>query len=328
MGGNALKNTYTRRYDRDEYKQLESSVLIRLLSDIRIDKVRLIPAYHNKESFGDMDVLVSYAEKINIIDIVKEIFNPNEIVKNDTVVSFDYKEFQIDLIRVPAEVSDYAHAYFGYNDLGNLIGKLCHKFGLKHGHTGLYLPLRDGDNMFAEILINSDHRKTLKFLGLDCERFDLGFDDLDSIFNYVSSSKYFNPDFYQLENLNNIARTRDRKRETYNKFLKFCDTYTGPKWTTFSHDKSDYLQMIFDAFPEAYPVVQEKVMQLSAKKHMRTKFNGEIVSMLTGLKAKELGMFMKHLKTLWNFSDTILMYLDDAVIQQNIIKEHLNYVPK
>ena len=61
MGGNALKNTETRRYERDEYFALVETVLARLrsLPSFRERRMAAIPAYGTKESFGDMDVLVA-----------------------------------------------------------------------------------------------------------------------------------------------------------------------------------------------------------------------------------------------------------------------------
>ena len=134
------------------------------------------------------------------------------------------------------------------NDAGNLCGKLFHKFGLKHGHKGLVLPLRDGDNHFEDVHLTFNHDDALKFVELDPEKYNAGFDSLDALFKYVASSPYYSPEFYKLENLNTIAKVRDRKRTTYNKFLEFGERYTGPIYTEFNKDKSVYLERIFDAF--------------------------------------------------------------------------------
>lgn len=110
MGGNALKNTTTRRYAADEYFAVASEVMQKLLSNIgAINQTDVIEAYRTKESFGDADILYSTypGQGIYVIDI-QRVFNPNEIVKNGDVISFDYKELQIDLIYSAADCYDYA----------------------------------------------------------------------------------------------------------------------------------------------------------------------------------------------------------------------------
>ncbi len=171
MGGNALKNTLTRRYDVKEYHNL-SEELINKFDSLLYSKIEVIPAYSNKESFGDMDILYSThdnkpIDKENFVSI----FEPNELVQNSNVISLDYKQLQIDFIHTTQEEFDYALNYFSFNDCGNLIGKCVRQFGLKHGHNGLILPLRDGNNMFGEVVLTLDYNKGLEFLGFDVNRY-------------------------------------------------------------------------------------------------------------------------------------------------------------
>jgi DNA polymerase/3'-5' exonuclease PolX len=112
----------------------------------------LYSVYNNKESFGDMDILYStYDNKSINKNAFNFIFAPTEIVQNTNVISLDYKQLQIDFIHIKEDEFDYALNYFGNNDLGNLIGKIARQFVLKHGHNGLILPLRDGNNIFGKL---------------------------------------------------------------------------------------------------------------------------------------------------------------------------------
>ena len=327
MGGNALRNTNTRRYELDEYLRIASLVTVKLSSLQNVCRSCVIPHVRDKQTFGDLDVLYStWSEAPSGRDAIQRMFEPNEIVKNGEVISFNVEELQVDIIHSSHSSLNYALNYFSWNDAGNLIGKLFHNHGMKHGHRGLVLPLRDGDNKFADVPLTLNHDDALKFVGLDPDVFNHGFDNLDQLFKYVASSPYYNPEFYKLENLNTIAKVRDRKRETYKKFLAFGEAYTGPAYTEFNRDKSVYLERIFDAFPHAYAKFEEANARLATQKFLRQKFNGDIVKEITGLTGKQLGAFMKHLREQFDFGDAVVLYLSEATIRKNVIHQHQNFV--
>ena len=326
MGGNALKNTVTRRYTRDEYFAAWAEIYEKLSGHTGRNVV-LIPSYKEKDTFGDMDIL------IDTYDIPKHVFtdsflidnfSANEIVRNGDVISFNYVDLQVDLIFT--DTFDYSLCYYSYNDLGNLVGRLAHKFGLKHGHNGLLLPIRDDHHVYKEIVLTNDYDVTLEFLDLDVPTFHKGFNTLEDIFKYVSSSKYFRPEIYLFENLNNIQRTRDKKRPTYNKFLEWCKTqkFEQKEWYT---SKTDALNYAIEYFDEDNPVTlfrnvyENTFREIAARKYISSKFNGELVMEVTSLSGKSLGEFMKYLKTSTNFKyDSFIMSKTDEQI-----KEHIRY---
>ena len=291
MGGNALKHTQTRRYALQEYTELYNALSVRLNSMLGPHKQALIPAYREKTSFGDMDIVYD-GPRLSVDDVERE-FSPNEIVKNGDVISFNYDQLQIDLINT--KTFDYSLCYFSYNDLGNLIGKLARRAGLKHGHNGLFLPLRLAEHYQVDIPVTTDYSAALEFLDLSPERFRQGFDTLQDIFDYVAGSRYFNPDAYKLENLNNIARVRDRKRSTYREFLKYCET-AKPGSHAAKVDTVLYLPQIFDAFPDVRPRFMAEVAEMQVYCAAKDKFNGDVVTKLTGLTGKRLGEFIQYTK--------------------------------
>lgn len=326
MGGNALKNTPTRRYSKEEYEVIYDKVMEGMIKlNKRVGAARDIQAYKTKESFGDMDILYTTWDETPLnVEEVKEVFSPNEIVRNTNVISFNCEELQVDLIHSKLYDYKYAHNYFAWNDLGNLIGRLAHQFGLKHGHKGLMFPIREADQVFAEITISMDHNKVLRFLDLDVDVYNAGFDTLEDIFKFVSKSKYFNPEFYKLENLNHVARIRDRKRSTYNLFLEYCETLENTFWKP-EKDDTKYVEKVFDFFPEALPKYQETMRDVALLRYARTKFNGTIVGELTGLENKQLGMFMQHLRGLFWFDIHTIVHLPQALIEKKILEEFHNF---
>ena len=315
MGGNALKNTHTRRYAAAEYYALYEGLAKQISSMLCANSMlALIPSYRAKETFGDMDLLYS-GEPLSVGSI-KRALSPNEVIKNGDVISFDYHELQIDLINT--KTPGYSLAYFSYNDLGNLVGKLARRHGLKHGHTGLYLPVRSGTHFLKEILVTTDHDEALEFLDLDPAIFHAGFDDLSDIFNYVASSKYFAPSSYALENVSSKGRVRDKKRHTYQEFLKFCGT-CDTKVLDMGSDKAQHLPGIFKRWPHVREEFQTVTNDLLLREAANAKLNGSLVAELTGLTGTKLGEFMRQIRTHEILGDNcILVHLTHATIQQQV----------
>jgi hypothetical protein len=299
MGGNALKNCATRRYQAEEYHHLSFEVAYDLMN--RGLTCTRIPSYFSKESHGDLDMLVkSSTLPPNWTEKIVEWFAPKEYVKNGNVLSFEYKEFQVDLIATPDNEWLSSFQYFAFNDLGNLIGRVAHSRGLKLGHDGLTYKFF-GDNerhLFKEIHLLGDWKDILPVLGYDYERWEKGFDTLEDIFEFVVSSPFFNKSIYALENRNHAARTRDQKRKTYMEFLKWLESYqeTDAQIHHSKTSKEDWLTHIMLAEPNFGYQYQETAKEYEQAQEYKKRFNGELVSQWTGLKTQELGKFMKWLK--------------------------------
>jgi hypothetical protein len=304
MGGAALKNCTTRRYQAEEYHQLEQEVLDIISNNFPFDSVSTIKAYTLKESFGDMDVLActDKYDPCNIEDKLIRLFNTKEVVKNGNVVSFEYKQFQIDLILT--RPADYVSSqqYFAYNDLGNLIGRVAHSMGLKLGHDGLtYKFYADKTQVFREITLLKDWEQILPVLGYDFSRYQQGFDALEDIFKFVVSSSFFNKSIYALENRNHAARTRDAKRKTYTSFLEWIEHYEETNTQNAQKyrggtDKSGWLPYLFEKIPTFKEQYEQAQADLAYHQEFKRRYNGELVAGWTGLQGKELGAFMSYVK--------------------------------
>lgn len=157
MGGNALKNTATRRLDRAAFERVSLDVVAGLEAAFPTARVVVIPAYATKADFGDLDVLMT-AEDVEAhggVEALKGLattrFGATEVVRNGPVLSFDHRDaaapaepgFQVDVIVQARESFDFALNYFSFNDLGNLIGRTAHKQGASFGHDGLWYVYRD-----------------------------------------------------------------------------------------------------------------------------------------------------------------------------------------
>jgi hypothetical protein len=318
VGGNALKNTKTRRYNRDEYLVLEADVIEMFKNAFPKSRIEAIKAYRTKESFGDMDILIEVVDGDIYSsdwchDLIKQTFKPNQIAKNSNVVSFDYREFQIDAIFTPSNIYQSSIDYFAWNDLGNFTGRLAHKLGFKYGHNGLVFVFRDGNYMFREIPVSTDTKAIMEFLDLDFDVFSNGFNTMEEVFKFASSSKYFNKHMYAEENRNHKSNIRDRKRKNYHDFVVWMNNTPnlpeypwedmkeqgGPKY------KDEFIKLAYDKFPQFEVKHKQALVDYENHKIIKEKYNGEFVNDLTGLMHKELGEFMAFVKNSFNSRQTM-----------------------
>jgi hypothetical protein len=323
MGGNALKNTQTRRLSKAEFEAVSAAVADTLARAFPAGRVASIPAYRAKADFGDLDILLSTegmaagggGERLR--RLATDTFNATELFKNGSVLSFDYRSkpdqaepgFQVDVITSPEIEFDFSLAYFSFNDLGNLIGRTAHKQGASFGHDGLWYYFRDGDYSFREILLTRDHDLALRFLGYDPSRFHRGFEDLEEIFQYVAGSEFFNRDIFLLANRNNQSRVRDRKRKTYTEFLQWCEARPNLPAYTYPEDKASWLPRLFRWFPAFEDDYRAAQRDLAILRQVKTRFNGEIVAKLTGLHGKELGGLMKQIRNGFDSSEALHQFV-------------------
>lgn len=326
MGGNALKNTQTRRLDRQDFERVSAAVAAGLLRAFPQARVEVIPAYASKADFGDLDVLVTAEEVVAhggadaLERLAVERFCATDLYRNGNVLSFDYRAdaaqvqpgFQVDVITMPRASYDFALNYFSFNDLGNLIGRTAHKQGASFGHDGLWYPMRDGDHRFRDILLTRDFDLALRCLGYEPARFHAGFDGLEDIFEYVAGSAFFNRSIFLLENRNYQSRVRDRKRKTYTGFLQWCEERPCLPAFHYPLDKAEWLPRLFEWFPAFRADHAQALADLAAQRALKARFNGDLVSAWTGLTDKALGALMRRFKASFESPGQMAGFLSTA----------------
>jgi len=321
MGGRALKNTYTRRYSKQEFETISKELLEKIRETFLKADTPLY--YHNKETFGDIDIIVSVFEEemVDVRDYITQIFRPNEIFHNGNCYSFDYKEVQVDFMCVTHEHYDSNYHYLAFNDLGNYIGRIAHRLGLKYGQEGLwYNHYQKGQNL-GRVMISKDYREIFKFLDLDYDRWLEGFDELEDTFKFVTTSKYFDTEMFQLDNLNRINRERNVKRASYMSFLDWINNeYEHREGEVL---ESNLIKTIDTVFPDAnFSLNIKEIEYIEAKKaYVNAKFNGSMVMRKYGLEGAEIGKALKDFRRSieadgYSFDDYLL-----AETQENIFEE-------
>lgn len=304
MGGNALKNCYTRRYEKEEYENLKTEVVDLLKNSLYFYDIAIPQSYRNKKTFGDMDIVVRFNQETDLKSLIKQLFNSKELVSNGDCISFEYKEFQIDLIKEDTYFKTKLE-YLNWNDVNNLIGRIAHKFGLKYGHQGLvYVIKNESGYRPKEILLSDNMKLILEFLGFDVDTYSFGFDNLIDIYNFVINSKFFNSEIFSFEDLNHINRVRNRKRPTYQGFIDYINEpqikeyIDNKKQFQFNQDKSTYLNRLDLYFPQIkiYNFIDSYNKEIEVQDKIKDKFSGGKVAQLTGLTGQELGYFIAYFK--------------------------------
>lgn len=299
MGGNALKDSGATRVSNEEYQILKAEVLEILRSNFKGILCVVPESYRNKATHGDIDVIVSCLDVAGNREHILEIFGTDiHVMQSNQGMALLYKGVQVDLIEMPAEDFSSSYNYYSYNDLGNLLGRIFHKFGLKFGHKGLMYIVRDEkSNPIGEIILSKSMHEILDFIGLNYETWLNGFEGLTDIFEFVIGSPYFNKEIYSYENLNAPNRVRNKKRPTYREFLKYLQNRAEdvPAFI-FGRDKSVYLGRIFEKFPYGLEEYKQILEVQAMKKTRRQLFHGEMVKEVTGKTGKELGELMAKLR--------------------------------
>lgn len=260
MGGNATVQFGTKRISKREYQVAYQAICDLMASAFPANDHDVqygdIPYFADKSDFGDMDFLSTvppqFFEQLIETDLAKKIgFEVVGKVKNGGVTSYalQYSDsnavhepfsFQFDYIFSQPQDYQFTRNYFSYNDLGNLIGRVAAAYGYKFGFDGLFKKtLLDNNNRILELsypitkhnmlpynhkietLLTKDYDEALEFLGFDVDRYHKGFSSKQEIFEFVSSSTFFDPSYFALENRNHYQRVRDIKRTTYSEFLDY-----------------------------------------------------------------------------------------------------------
>ena len=317
MGGNALKTVGVERKDLEGYTEVVDVVVACLRRLFRRVEVAPIPFYKEKTSFGDADILIGDAFlPSQWKKILHLVFPHSTFVENGDVLSFDVNKFQVDLIVVPSESFDFALNYFSFNDLGNLMGRVARKIGLKYGHLGLFAPLKDGTNQFAEVLVTKNTEEAFSVLGYSYSRFLEGFCSMQDVFAFAMSSPYAVKDIFLLENRNAKARQRDSKRPNYHAFLEWLDSSYIPEQEVLPPAGIEWIGDRIPWFAERLNVALDNHEE--AKK-LRRAWNGDLVNQMTGFEGPLLGKFMQYCKNKPDFEQAVFSSGIDLWVQKQAL---------
>lgn len=326
MGGNALKNIETIRLNSEEYFSITESILHKLRNLFPERKINYIESYRQKESFGDLDILISGCIFPDIKNFIYKHFGNTEVFINSNIVSFGFlidpltkKYFQIDLIFVREDIYNFSLNYFSFNDLGNLIGRITNRFNFSFGWDGLNYKVYNGVKFIDKVNLSLDFEQTLTLFDFDVSAFKQGFETLEDVFYFVSKSKYFKPEIYILSNRNAEDRKRDKKRKTYVLFLEWLEQ-NRDKFNNVEQPILDE-QSILKHF-DKLETVQKIIEKDNFNNKVNSKYNGNNFKSTTKLEGIELGKFISLFKNSFASLDdynTFILEKDLPFINKTVI---------
>lgn len=291
MGGNAIKDA--RRIDRTEMVQI-CYELQDLFPELKMKPIR---AYRQKPDFGDIDIVIETQPHLSIKDLVRKRLNPPTEYDNNQFYSFEYKGVQVDFIQMSPQTFLSSLAYFGWNDLGNFIGRIARSLNFKYGHDGLSYELHLADHYKLNVHVSSDTNEILEFLGYDPEQWNKGFDTKEEIFAYAASSKYFNALYFSLEEQGHVDRIRNKKRKMYQDMLTYIENNgIEPKPKLTQEERQVHYDRAVERFGNYFDEeVKASKQRYDISRKAKEFYNGDLVSKATGLTGKELGVLMRKI---------------------------------
>lgn len=325
FGGNLFK---AGRVSKERYNEIVAS-LIPVLDKHFGNAYRIPIAYHEKADYGDVDIILDAGYVQNNQTWERELFDDlgieglYDVHRVRNVISMLYMNFQVDIFLVGSRRLESTYNFMCYNILGNLIGRLYHKFNLRYGEDGLFYVLRGFNNHISkEISVTRDMEKMLSFVGLSYGRWKMGFNTLPEIFDYVISSTYFCSNSYDEKYFN--VQKRATERPDFLKFLDYLKKNNIDKNYPFDRNKDIYLDEIDEFFGTDLKTAnaEHQAKQLVLEEVSR-KFNGRIVMKILELEGGEkLGQFIGKYKNVKgdNFNEFILSSSEKEI--ENDIKNY------
>lgn len=337
MGGNLLAKwgLPPKRIQAAEYKALTAEVKTKIIENLVLTgstaKIELIRSYRNKESFGDADFVMTEITVPQLKPIVQRVSASPHYHTNDGTISFPYNGFQVDLITQPADSYESSLNYFAYNDLGNLLGRIYHKLGVSFGHRGLVYTIReshftgnpDDNHVAGTTILSTGISQILKCAGYDPITYHAGFDTVEQIFEYVTTSPFFDASIFEYESLNHTNRTRNRKRANYAGFLEWLST-SAHKERRFPFLKKEEYR---DFWNSQFPFLSDELLKLE-KEHgrkllLRSCLNGDHVKVIVGEDGYKIGWILTYIRQ--NYSEQEILGLTEETRTALVRKTALYY---
>jgi hypothetical protein len=337
MGGNALKTVQTIRKSPADYEKIKDYVL-RVLCEKLADKgIQWSVPYEapGKDSYGDLDVLLTRQTDVDIREWILATFKPDELVSNGGVYSFnipgcehelgvasDFKcecqhgqsaftlarDFQIDFITTPAENVAVHHFFLSWGDCGMLVGQIAHAAGLRMGQQGLFTSISDRPGMSEDLILSKDPRQICEFLGLDFDRWYNRFETETDIFAWLCGSPF----------MQKIKFDRSRRcREMYLRFGEYVKTQRAMDSSAVEpSDMPDVpsLDAVVTYFGKQAEFAEIQKKQADAVKRSE-KFGAHLFSALGDLPGKQLGQIIARFKQTipGDFKAWVLATDEDAI---------------
>ena len=288
MGGRALlaKGVVCHRINsREEFDAYAREIQQALSAHYGFVEVCLEPMW--KQSFGDMDILVS--EPLG--EVVYP--TPNDtvaVVVNGNVTSFAWKTndgfIQVDLILVPRETVEFARLML-FSDVGVCIGQLFHKMQCKLSHKGLLMQHKDVN---VPLLLTTQLHDILQLLQYK-EDFPFHATSKEEVYEWLLSTPF---DIY---GCCVACRHASKKRPFFTEFLSFCKARKESSLLPSPMPLPTHEQLLqhFGKLAEWKRIQEEHECEMQRQRMFQERLNAKVLKEMVGCEGREIGEWMRRL---------------------------------
>lgn len=310
MGGHALKKLgiTTKRIPPFQYRELEAEA--KAIITQYFDHVDTPRQLDTKADFGDVDFVVCSPKRgVSFEDLrtfLSRDFQTKGFVTNGNVTSFEFKDFQCDLIIFPSRAQQQAAvAFFSWADLGMMLGVIARTLGLSFGMTGLDLRIVLPEKLVksssvTKLQLTGSLEEAFAFLGYDVNKWKQGFRDEQDIIQYVLHGEHVGADVLKI--LNRNVGKRSTNRPMFKSFLEHA-ALRQASLEDLPEEEEDkrilHRERALEHFGMRANYLQEVLSELLQPKY-RGMLQMEAFRQETGLQSKDLGAFI----SLWRNSKT------------------------
>lgn len=327
MGGNLIKNygIESKRLNLEEYSIIKDDVLFHIDSSLHPSCKYFVPPHiRNKETFGDLDVVVYIPGNIKHLfeKLLGQKINFQFTHTNGNCFSFGYKNFQIDLIYpkykyLENNLENKFHVeYLSWGDGGNLIGMFANRNGMKLTQDGLYYEVKYYETQLLEsILLTDDWDQMLNFFDLNITKWNEGFNTQEELYEFLVRSKYFNIEWFNPKLFNHEKRDREKHRPTFANFM----IYLEERKDTFTNIKIDWIYNIENYFNISLRDKIKELKEEASKRQVIKKIMSTVIEE-RGWTNEEKSIKIPAFKLTNDYKNLLLINPDDWEI---IIRKYL-----
>ena len=302
MGGNSLKNTNCVRVNLNLYNTIKTCILSKLILYNNFIPIYEIP---EKETFGDLDLLYEYNGK-EINKIVNEICEPKEVFSNGNVLSFSHQIneedfFQIDLIKVSN--IKMAQFYFGYGEVGTILGKILKKNNLTFGIDGLWINYGN-----SKITLLDNPEEICEFIELDYNKWKCGFTTKIELFDWITETKFFDKNYFSHDSFNSEYKKKYAIRPDFKKFVNYVFEKNMIPKEKINYSVLDYIKLFKKEKEKT--IIDHKIF---INKLHKEKFNGKVFLQYT--EPKNINKWKEEFKKYISMNNNFDEYLFNNSIE-------------
>ena len=145
-----------------------------------------------------------------------------------TVTTEEYAQIDVEII--PPELLEWHTFYSSYGDMVGLLGHIVTNLGFTVSDRGFWLRMKELDtskkvqyvnvaDKIGMLLLSSDPKKLMAFLGLSVASYDAGFKTLNELYEWLGACRLLSAEAIKMKRDNSHERNREQKRTVFSRFF-------------------------------------------------------------------------------------------------------------